>query len=185
MWIKFEPQEEPGAGFEFVDKIVGGAVPREYIPSVEKGLINSMDNGIVAGYPMIDIKATLFDGSYHDVDSSQQSFEIAASYALREAAKVCGAVLLEPIAKVEVETPENYMGDVMGDLTSRRGNVDGMEGRGNVQIITAFVPISNMFGYATDLRSMTQGRATYTMVFDHYAEMPKSLAEEIAEKRKA
>lgn len=185
VWIKFEPQDEPGKGFEFIDKIVGGTVPREFIPSVEKGLENSMENGVLAGYPLIDVKATLYDGSYHDVDSSQMAFEIAASLALREGAKQCKAALLEPIAKVEVEMPEEYMGDVMGDLTGRRGNIESMEGRGNAQVINAMVPISNMFGYATDLRSMTQGRGTYTMVFDHYAQMPKSLAEEVIAKRQA
>jgi len=182
VWIKFEPQDE-GGGFEFVDAIVGGVVPREYISSVEKGLANAMENGVVAGYPMVDIKATLFDGSYHDVDSSQMAYEIAASMALKEAVKQCSAVLLEPIMKVEIEIPEEYMGDVMGDIPARRGRLEGSESRGNALTIHAMVPLSEMFGYTTDLRSMTQGRGTSTMTFDHYEALPKSLAEEIISKR--
>ncbi|GBU10739.1 protein chain elongation factor EF-G [Erysipelotrichaceae bacterium] len=183
VWIKFEPQGE-GGGFEFIDGVVGGTIPREFIPSVEKGLRNSMGNGVIAGFPMVDIKATLFDGSYHDVDSSQMAFEIAASLALKEAVKICKAILLEPIMKVEVEIPEEYMGDVMGDIPGRRGRLEGTESRGNALTINAMVPLSEMFGYTTDLRSMTQGRGTSTMSFDHYEELPKSLAEEIIRKRK-
>jgi elongation factor G len=182
VWIKFEPQDE-GGGFEFVDAIVGGVIPREFIPSVQKGLENALENGVVAGYPMVDIKATLFDGSYHDVDSSQMAFEIAASMALKEAVKAAKAVLLEPIMKVEIEIPEEYMGDVMGDIPARRGRLEGSESRGNALTINAMVPLSEMFGYTTDLRSMTQGRGTSTMTFDHYEELPKSLAEEIIKKR--
>ena len=181
--IEFTPNEQ-GAGFEFENAIVGGVVPREYIPSVEAGLIDSMEKGVLAGYPMVDIKAKLFDGSYHDVDSSEMAFKIAASLALREAAKVCEPVILEPMMKVEIVMPEEYMGDIMGDVTSRRGRVDGMGARGNAQVVNAFVPLSEMFGYATSLRSNTQGRGTYTMVFDHYEEVPKSISEEIIKKNK-
>ncbi|HJE19582.1 MAG TPA: elongation factor G [Aliicoccus persicus] len=181
--IEFTPNKQ-GAGFEFENAIVGGVVPREYIPSVEAGLIDSMEKGVLAGYPMVDIKAKLFDGSYHDVDSSEMAFKIAASLALREAAKVCEPVILEPMMKVEIVMPEEYMGDIMGDVTSRRGRVDGMGARGNAQVVNAFVPLSEMFGYATSLRSNTQGRGTYTMVFDHYEEVPKSISEEIIKKNK-
>ncbi|MFC3899403.1 elongation factor G [Aliicoccus persicus] len=181
--IEFTPNEQ-GAGFEFENAIVGGVVPREYIPSVEAGLIDSMEKGVLAGYPMVDIKAKLFDGSYHDVDSSEMAFKIAASLALREAAKVCEPVILEPMMKVEIVMPEEYMGDIMGDVTSRRGRVDGMGARGNAQVVNAFVPLSEMFGYATSLRSNTQGRGTYTMAFDHYEEVPKSISEEIIKKNK-
>ncbi|SOC43070.1 elongation factor G [Salinicoccus kekensis] len=179
--IEFTPNEQ-GAGFEFEDKIVGGAVPREFIPSVEQGLRDSLDNGVLAGYPLVDVKAKLFDGSYHDVDSSEMAFKIAASLALREAAKVCDPVILEPVMKVEIVMPEEYMGDIMGDVTSRRGRVEGMDSRGNAQLVRAFVPLSEMFGYATSLRSNTQGRGTYTMTFDHYEEVPKSISEEIIKK---
>jgi elongation factor G len=179
--IEFSPNET-GAGFEFENAIVGGVVPREYIPSVEAGLVDAMDNGVLAGYPLIDVKAKLFDGSYHDVDSSEMAFKIAASLALKEAAKKCDPVILEPMMKVTIEMPEEYMGDIMGDVTSRRGRVDGMEPRGNAQVVNAYVPLSEMFGYATSLRSNTQGRGTYTMYFDHYAEVPKSIAEEIIKK---
>ncbi|HHU19946.1 MAG TPA: elongation factor G [Bacilli bacterium] len=178
VWIKFEPNEE-GAGFEFVNNIVGGVVPREYIPSVEAGIKESMENGVLAGYPLIDVKATLYDGSYHDVDSNETAFRVAASYALRAAKSKCNPVLLEPMMKVEVVIPEEYMGDIMGDITSRRGRVDGMTARGTAQVVNAFVPLAEMFGYATALRSNTQGRGTYTMFFDHYEEVPKSIAEEI------
>ena len=181
--IEFTPNEQ-GAGFEFENAIVGGVVPREYIPSVEAGLIDSMEKGVLAGYPMVDVKAKLFDGSYHDVDSSEMAFKIAASLALREAAKVCEPVILEPMMKVEIVMPEEYMGDIMGDVTSRRGRVDGMGARGNAQVVNAFVPLSEMFGYATSLRSNTQGRGTYTMAFDHYEEVPKSISEEIIKKNK-
>ncbi|TCT21073.1 translation elongation factor 2 (EF-2/EF-G) [Melghiribacillus thermohalophilus] len=181
VWIRFEPNEE-GAGFEFHDAIVGGVVPREYIPAVKAGLEEAMENGVLAGYPLIDVKATLFDGSYHDVDSSETAFKVAASLALREAKNKCKPVLLEPMMKVEVVVPEDYMGDVMGDITSRRGRVEGMGSRGNASVVNAFVPLSEMFGYATALRSNTQGRGTYTMHFDHYEEVPKNIAEEIIKK---
>ncbi|MDQ0340183.1 elongation factor G [Caldalkalibacillus uzonensis] len=184
VWIEFEPLER-GQGFEFVNKIVGGVVPKEYIPAVQQGVEEAMQNGVLAGYHMVDLRATLFDGSYHDVDSSEMAFKIAASIALKEAAKKCNPVLLEPIMKVEVVVPEEYMGDVMGDINSRRGRVEGMDTRGNAQVIRAMVPLSEMFGYATALRSRTQGRGTYTMVFDHYEEAPKSIADEIIEKSNA
>ncbi|MCQ5304391.1 elongation factor G [Bacillus licheniformis] len=181
VWIEFSPNEE-GKGFEFENAIVGGVVPREYIPAVQAGLEDALQNGVVAGYPVIDIKAKLFDGSYHDVDSNEMAFKIAASMALKNAASKCNPVILEPISKVEVVIPEEYMGDIMGDITSRRGRVEGMEGRGNAQVVRAMVPLSEMFGYATALRSNTQGRGTFTMVFDHYEEVPKSIADEIIKK---
>ncbi|MED0660318.1 elongation factor G [Bacillus smithii] len=183
VWIEFSPNEE-GKGFEFENAIVGGVVPREYIPAVQAGLEDAMQNGVLAGYPLIDIKAKLFDGSYHDVDSSEMAFKIAASMALKNAASKCDPVLLEPIMKVEIVIPEEYLGDIMGDVTSRRGRVEGMEARGNAQVVKAFVPLAEMFGYATSLRSNTQGRGTYTMHFDHYEEVPKSIAEEIIKKNK-
>ena len=181
VWIEFSPNE-PGKGFEFEDAIVGGVVPREYIPSVQAGLEDALGNGVIAGYPLIDVKAKLYDGSYHDVDSSEMAFKIAASMALKNAAKKCDPALLEPVVKVEIVIPEEYLGDIMGDVTARRGRVEGMEARGNAQVVNAFVPLSEMFGYATSLRSNTQGRGTYTMVFDHYEEVPKSIAEEIIKK---
>jgi len=181
VWIEFSPNEE-GKGFEFENGIVGGVVPREYVPAVQAGLEDSMANGVLAGYPLIDVKARLFDGSYHDVDSSEMAFKIAASMALKNAVKKCNPVLLEPLMKVEVVIPEEYLGDIMGDITSRRGRVEGMEARGNAQVVKAFVPLSEMFGYATSLRSNTQGRGTYTMFFDHYEEVPKSISEEIIKK---
>ncbi|TFD99338.1 elongation factor G [Jeotgalibacillus sp. R-1-5s-1] len=181
--IEFSPNEE-GAGFEFENAIVGGAVPREYIPAVQAGLEDSLDNGVLAGYPLIDIKAKLFDGSYHDVDSSEMAFKIAASMALKNAVSKCNPVLLEPLMRVEVMIPEEYMGDIMGDITSRRGRVEGMASRGNTQIVKAFVPLAEMFGYATSLRSNTQGRGTFSMFFDHYEEVPKSVGEEIIKKNK-
>ncbi|PBB05249.1 MULTISPECIES: elongation factor G [Salimicrobium] len=181
VWVTIEPNEE-GAGFEFVNKIVGGVVPREYIPSVEQGLRESMENGVLAGYPLVDVKATLFDGSYHDVDSNEMAFKVAGSMALKEAKGKCQPVLLEPMMRVEIVIPEEYMGDIMGDVTSRRGRVDGMEARGPAQVVNAYVPLSEMFGYATALRSNTQGRGAYTMHFDHYAEVPKSISEEIIKK---
>ena len=183
VWIEFTPNE-PGAGFEFENAIVGGVVPREYIPAVEAGLKDSMANGVLAGYELIDVKAKLFDGSYHDVDSSEMAFKVAASLALKEAAKKCNPVILEPIMKVEVVMPEEDLGDIMGDITARRGRVEGMEARGNAQVVSAQVPLSEMFGYATSLRSSTQGRGTYSMVFDHYEEVPKSISEEIIKKNK-
>ncbi len=180
VWVKFEPN--PGKGYEFVDGIVGGVVPREYIPVTDKGLQEAMQGGILAGYPLVDVKATLFDGSYHDVDSSEMAFKIAASMALKEAKNKCKAVLLEPIMKVVVDVPEEYMGNVMGDLTSRRGRPLGQESIGNTLRIQAMVPLSEMFGYATDLRSNTQGRGNFQMEKDHYEEVPKSIAEEIIKK---
>ena len=180
VWIKFEPNKDKG--YEFVDEVVGGVVPREYIPVTDKGLQEAMAGGILAGYPMVDIKATLFDGSYHDVDSSEMAFKIAASLALKEAKNKCKPVLLEPIMKVVVDVPEEYMGNVMGDLTSRRGRPMGQESIGNILRIIAMVPLSEMFGYATDLRSNTQGRGNFQMEKDHYEEVPKSIAEEIIKK---
>ena len=180
VWIKFEPNKEQG--YEFVDAIVGGVVPREYIPVTDKGLQEAMAGGILAGYPMVDVKATLFDGSYHDVDSSEMAFKIAASMALKEAKNKCKPVLLEPIMKVTVVVPEEYMGNVMGDLTSRRGRPLGQESRGNAIQIIAMVPLSEMFGYMTSLRSNSQGRGTFVMELDHYEEVPKSIAEEIIKK---
>ena len=180
VWIKFEPN--PEKGYEFVDAIVGGVVPREYIPVTDKGLQEAMAGGILAGYPMVDVKATLFDGSYHDVDSSEMAFKIAASMALKEAKNKCKPVLLEPIMKVEVVVPEEYMGNVMGDLTSRRGKPLGNESRGNALSINAMVPLAEMFGYATSLRSNSQGRGNFTMTLDHYEEVPKNIAEEIIKK---
>ncbi|MFD1207087.1 MULTISPECIES: elongation factor G [Sporosarcina] len=183
VWIEFSPNEE-GKGFEFQNAIVGGVVPREYIPSVEAGLRDALDNGVLAGYPLIDIKARLFDGSYHDVDSNEMAFKIAASMALKNAASKCNPVLLEPMMKVEVIIPEEYMGDIMGDITSRRGRVEGMDARGNAQVVRAMVPLAEMFGYATSLRSNTQGRGVFSMVFDHYEDVPKSIAEEVIKKNK-
>ena len=180
VWIKFEPN--PDKGYEFVDSIVGGVVPREYIPVTDKGLQEAMEGGILAGYPMVDIKATLYDGSYHDVDSSEMAFKVAASLALKEAKNKCKPVLLEPIMKVDVTIPEEYMGNVMGDLTSRRGKPLGQESRGNSLQISAMVPLSEMFGYATSLRSNTQGRGNFQMYKDHYEEVPKSIADEIIKK---
>ncbi|WP_046176545.1 elongation factor G [Domibacillus indicus] len=183
VWIEFSPNEE-GKGFEFENGIVGGSVPREYIPAVQAGLEDAMQNGVLAGYPLIDVKARLFDGSYHDVDSSEMAFKIAASMALKNAVSKCNPVLLEPLMKVEVVIPDEYLGDIMGDVTSRRGRVEGMEARGNAQVVKAFVPLSEMFGYATSLRSNTQGRGNYSMHFDHYEEVPKSVMETIIKKNK-
>lgn len=181
-WLSVEPLE-PGSGFVFENKIVGGVVPKEYIPAIEKGVREALDLGVLAGYPAIDIKVTLFDGSYHEVDSSEMAFKIAASMGFKEAFMKAKPILLEPVMKVEVVTPENFMGDVMGDLNSRRGRIQGMEMRGNAQVITCFVPLAEMFGYATDLRSMTQGRATYTMQFSHYEPVPNNIAEQILKLR--
>lgn len=181
--IEIEPAEI-GKGFEFVNKIVGGTIPREYIPAVEKGIKEAMDSGVLAGYPVVDVKATLYDGSYHEVDSSEMAFKIAGSMAFKEAAKKAKPVLLEPIMSVEVVTPEEYMGDVMGDLNARRGRIQSMEKRGNSQVIRVEVPLSEMFGYATDLRSKTQGRATYTMQFSRYEEVPKNIGDAIIAKVK-
>ena len=183
VWVKFEPNKDEG--YEFVDAIVGGVVPREYIPVVDKGLQEAMKTGVLAGYPMIDVKATLFDGSYHDVDSNEMAFKVAASLALKEAKKHCNPVLLEPIMKVDIVVPEEYLGNVMGDVTSRRGRPMGQEAQGNSLKINAYVPLSEMFGYATSLRSNTQGRGTFMMLFDHYEEVPKSIAEDIIKKNGA
>jgi elongation factor G len=183
VWIEFSPNDE-GKGFEFVNGIVGGVVPREYIPAVQAGLEDSLNRGVLAGYPLVDIKARLFDGSYHDVDSSEMAFKIAASMALKNAASKCKPVILEPMMRVEVVIPEEYLGDIMGQITARRGRVEGMEARGNAQVVRSQVPLSEMFGYATALRSSTQGRGVFSMHFDHYEEVPKSVSEEIIKKNK-
>jgi len=183
VWLEVEPQE-PGKGYEFVDAIKGGVVPREYIPAVDKGIREAMDTGVLAGYPVVDFKVTLIDGSYHEVDSSEMAFKIAGSMGFKEGCTKASPVLLEPIMSVEVVVPEEYMGDVIGDLNSRRGRIMGMEGRGGAQVVSAMVPLAQMFGYSTDLRSATQGRATYTMTFDHYEQIPKSVSEEIIAKVK-
>jgi elongation factor G len=181
VWVEFEPLE-PGSGFEFVNKIVGGVVPKEYIPAVQAGIEEAMKNGVLAGYPMVDIRATLFDGSYHDVDSSEMAFKIAGSMALKGTKDKCNPVLLEPIMKVEVVVPEEYMGDVMGDINSRRGRIEGMDTRAGAQVIRANVPLAEMFGYSTVLRSKTQGRGVYSMEISHYEEVPKNIADEIIAK---
>ncbi|WP_172187457.1 elongation factor G [Lentilactobacillus kribbianus] len=181
VWVEFEPNEE-GKGFEFEDAIVGGVVPREYIPSVEQGLKEALANGVLAGYPLVDLKAKLYDGSYHEVDSSEAAFKIAASMALRNAAKTAAPVILEPIMKVDITVPEEYMGDIMGQVTARRGRLDGMEDRSGAKMIHSYVPLSEMFGYATTLRSASQGRGTFTMTFDHYEPVPKGIQKEIIEK---
>ena len=180
VWVKFEPN--PGKGYEFVDAVVGGVVPREYIPVTDKGLQEAMESGILAGFPMIDVKATLFDGSYHDVDSNEMAFKVAASLALKEARNKCKPVLLEPIMNVQIIVPEEYLGNVMGDVTARRGRPMGQEARGNALAIEAMVPLAEMFGYVTTLRSYTQGRGNFTMTFDHYEEVPKNITEEIIKK---
>jgi len=182
-WLRIEPQE-PGAGFEFVDEIKGGVIPREYIPAVGKGAEEASHNGVLAGFPIVDVKVTVFDGSYHDVDSSEMAFKIAGSMGFKAGAAKADPVLLEPMMAVEVVVPEEYMGDVIGDLNSRRGKIMGMNARGGAQVISAHVPLASMFGYATDLRSATQGRATYSMVFDHYEQVPKAISEEIIAKVK-
>ncbi len=179
VWLEIEPLEAGGAGFEFVDAISGGSVPREYIPAVGKGCAEAMQNGVMAGFPMVDIKVTLVDGSYHDVDSSEMAFKIAASMGFRAGCQQCKPVILEPMMKVEVVTPEDYMGDIVGDLNRRRGKISGMNDRGVAKCVDAEVPLSEMFGYSTNLRSMSQGRATYTMQFVHYEEVPKNIALEI------
>lgn len=183
VWIEFSPNEE-GKGFEFENAVVGGVVPREYIPAVEAGLRDSLNNGVLAGYPLIDIKAKLYDGSYHDVDSNEMAFKVAASMALKNAVSKVNPVILEPIMKVEVVIPEEYLGDIMGDITSRRGRVEGMDARGNAQVVRSMVPLAEMFGYATSLRSNTQGRGVFSMTFDHYEDVPKSISEEIIKKNK-
>jgi elongation factor G len=177
VYIDIEPA--PGEGFDFVNKIKGGSIPTEFIPAVEKGIEEAMDNGPRAGYPMVDVRVTLTDGKYHETDSSEIAFKVAGSLALKEAAKRAKPVLLEPVFAVEVVTPEEFMGDVIGDLNRRRGQVSGMEQRGNAQVITAHVPLAEMFGYATDVRSTTQGRATYTMQFERYEEVPPNIAEKV------
>ena len=176
--IKVEPQEQ-GKGYEFISKIVGGAIPKEYIPAVDNGIQEAMQSGILAGFPVVDVKVTLYDGSYHEVDSSEMAFKIAGSMAFKEAIAKAKPVLLEPVMKVEVIVPEEYMGDVIGDINSRRGRIEGMESRDGVQVVKSFVPLAEMFGYATDLRSKTQGRAVYTMQFDHYAQVPNNVSEKI------
>jgi elongation factor G len=176
--INMEPSE-PGEGYEFIDRIVGGRIPREYIPSVDLGIQEAMDSGVLAGYPVVDIRVELVDGSYHDVDSSEMAFKIAGSMAFKEAMNRAKPKLLEPVMAVEVVTPDDYLGDVIGDLNARRGRVEGIEPRGNVQAVRARVPLATMFGYATDLRSNSQGRATFTMQFDRYEEAPQSVAGEI------
>ncbi|HTX01515.1 MAG TPA: elongation factor G, partial [Acidimicrobiales bacterium] len=176
--ISLEPTG-PGGGYEFVDKITGGVIPKEYIPAVDAGIQEALTSGVLAGYPTVDVRVTLTFGSYHDVDSSEMAFKIAGSLAFKKAARAAKPVLLEPIMAVEVVTPEDYMGDVIGDLSARRGRVEGMEARGQNQVIRAQVPLSDMFGYATDLRSRTQGRATYTMQFNSYQEVPESISREL------
>ena len=179
--VKYSPN--PNKGVEFEDAIVGGKIPKEYIKSINNGIIEATKTGPLAGYPLIDIKATLFDGSYHEVDSSDMAFKIAASMSLKEAAKNCGLVLLEPIMRVDITVPEQYFGDAMGDISSRRGNIIGTEQKANAQIIKAEVPLKEMFGYATDLRSFTQGRGNYVMQFGHYAQAPKSVTEEVVKSK--
>jgi elongation factor G len=181
--IKLEPLPPGGPGFEFVDAIKGGTVPREYIPAVEKGLTETLPNGVLAGFPVVDVKVTLFDGSYHDVDSNENAFKMAASIAFKDGMRKASPVLLEPMMAVEVETPEDFMGNVMGDLSSRRGIVQGMDDNPTGKVIKAEVPLAEMFGYSTTLRSLSQGRATYTMEFKHYAEAPKNVAEAIISKK--
>jgi elongation factor G len=181
VWLKIEPQE-PGKGYEFVNEIVGGTIPREFIGPVDKGVIEQMENGVIGGYPVVDVKVTLYDGSFHDVDSSEVAFKVAGSQAFKEGAKKAKPVLLEPVMKVEAVTPGDYLGDVTGDLNRRRGIIQGMEETVVGNIIKAEVPLSEMFGYATDLRSMSQGRATYTMEFQKYAEIPSNIAEELIQK---
>ena len=180
--INMYPQEEVGKGYEFENKIVGGVVPKEYIAPIDKGIQEALNSGVLAGYPVVDIRVELVDGSYHDVDSSEAAFKVAGSMAIKDALRKGGSVILEPMMAVEVETPEEYMGDVMGNLSSRRGQIQGMGDRGNAKTIKAKVPLSEMFGYATDLRSATQGRASYTMQFDSYDPVPKNVAEEIISK---
>ncbi len=182
VWLEIGPKE-PGTGFEFVNKLVGGSIPKEYVPAIEKGIVESLESGVMAGYPVVDVKATVFDGSYHDVDSNEMAFKIAASMAFKDGARKASPVLLEPIMRVEVVVPDEYMGDVMGDLSSRRGRIEGMEMQNNAQVVRAMVPLKEMFGYATSLRSSTQGRATYTMTFDRYEEVPASIADEIVKSK--
>jgi elongation factor G len=182
-WIKVEPNEK-GKGFEFIDAVKGGSIPREYIPAIGKGIKEALSRGILAGYPVVDVKATVFEGSYHEVDSSEAAFKIAGSMAFQDAARRAKPIILEPVMKVVVTTPESFMGDVIGDLNSRRGQIEEMTDRGQVKIISAKVPLANMFGYATQLRSMTQGRASYAMEFAYYSEVPSNVAQEIIGKDK-
>jgi elongation factor G len=182
VYLRIKPGE-PGTGFVFINDIKGGTVPKEYIPAVEKGCAESTKNGVLAGYPIEDIQVTLYDGSYHDVDSNEMAFKLAASMGFKEGCRKASPAILEPLMKVEVEVPEDYMGDVIGDLNRRRGQVNNMGDRSGNKIVDAFVPLSEMFGYSTDLRSATQGRGTYSMEFDHYEEVPRNVAEEIIKKR--
>jgi elongation factor G len=182
VWLKMEPNE-PGKGFEFVDAIKGGTVPREYIPAVNKGLVETLPNGVLAGFPVVDVKVTLFDGSYHDVDSNENAFKMAASIAFKDGMRKASPALLEPMMAVEVETPEDFMGNVVGDLSSRRGMIQGMDENPTGKVIKAEVPLAEMFGYSTTLRSLSQGRATYTMEFKHYTEAPKNVAEAVINKK--
>ncbi len=182
VYLRIKPSE-PGEGFIFHNDIKGGAIPKEYIPAVEKGIVEAMQGGVLAGYPIEDVEVSLYDGSYHEVDSNEMAFKLAASMGFKEGCRKAGAAILEPLMKVEVEVPEEYMGDVIGDLNRRRGQVNNMSDRSGNKIIDAFVPLSEMFGYSTDLRSSTQGRATYSMEFDHYEEVPKNVSEEIIKKR--
>jgi elongation factor G len=184
VWLKLEPNAA-GKGYEFIDAIKGGTVPREYIPAVDKGLQETLPNGVLAGFPVVDVKVTLFDGSYHDVDSNENAFKMAASIAFKDGMRKASPVLLEPMMAVEVETPENFVGNVIGDLSSRRGMIQGQEEVAGTMVIKAEVPLAEMFGYSTTLRSATQGRATYTMEFKHYAEAPKTVAEAVINKKAA
>jgi elongation factor G len=179
--INMEPA--PGEGYEFVDKVVGGKIPREYIPSVDLGIQEALESGVLAGYPVVDVRVELFEGSYHEVDSSEMAFKVAGSMAAKEALRRASPKLLEPVMSVEIVTPEDFLGDVMGDVASRRGRIEGLEPRGNAQVIRARVPLATMFGYATDLRSTTQGRATFTMQFAAYEDVPPTLAEQIASQK--
>ena len=181
-WLRLEPNE-PGKGFEFFDEIKGGVVPQEYRKPVQNGIIETLDGGVIAGYPVVDVKSTLYDGSYHDVDSSDLSFKMAGALATRAGVKPANPILLEPVMKVEVTTPEEFMGDVIGDLNSRRGRIESMEDRMGAKVVTGFVPLASMFGYTTDLRSMSQGRAASTMELAQYEEVPPNVAQEIIEKR--
>ncbi len=181
MWLKIEPQE-PGKGYEFENGIVGGAVPREYVPAVDKGIQEALKNGVLAGYPVVDVKVTLFDGSYHDVDSNEMAFKIAGSMGFKEGCRKAKPVLLEPIMKVEVVTPEDFIGDIIGDLSRRRGTLQGQEDSPSGKIVRAEVPLAEMFGYATSMRSATQGRATYSMEFEKYMETPAAVAEAVIKK---
>jgi elongation factor G len=181
--LRLEPTEK-GGGYEFVDKIVGGTIPREYMRAIDQGIREALDTGIYAGYPMVDVRAIVHDGSYHEVDSSEMAFKIAASMAVKDAVEKANPVVLEPMMRVEVTMPKDFIGDVIGDLNSRRGQIEGMDSRGSTQVVRAFVPLAEMFGYATDLRSMTQGRASYSMELSHYAEVPGNIAQELVAKSK-